>query len=61
MKIFKSGGGGECNIVVRNKEIYIFNIMFYVGLIIKNNIYIYKYKVMYICVVRGILVNLICL
>lgn len=53
--------GGGCNIAARNKEIYILNIMFHVGLTTKNNIYTYKHKVMHICVVRGISVNLICL
>lgn len=53
--------GGGCNIAARNKEIHILNIMFHVGLTTKNNIYTYKHKVMHICVVRGISVNLICL
>lgn len=54
--------GGGCNIAARNKENYILNIMFHVGLTTKNNIYIHtNIKVMHICVVRGISVNLICL
>lgn len=61
VKIFKSGGGVAILQLETKKFIFLTNIMFHVGLTTKNNIYTYKHKVMHICVVRGISVNLICL
>lgn len=60
VKIFKSRGGGAI-LQLETKKFIFLNIMFHVGLTTKNNIYTYKHKVMHICVVRGISVNLICL